>query len=244
MGLDHGADIRHAVESPSEGLHLGQIDSGSRNHLQGVIHLHVCRRETQHPAILLARNDHAPKGVLIAEHGRGRLHVTCRQCLSDARGTYSAGLRRHKRRYHYDIHPQTLRHRPDLIWLKIVGAQTIVIAEQHCTSAQLPANDVAQVLARSHGREFTREIQNLNPVHPESAEHLLFLFGGRKQPQTARILLQHSAGVIRKSNDNRLLFPFAGRGDECHYNPAVSGVDTVEKACGHYSHFTRGKSCL
>ena len=48
--------------------------------------------------------------------------------------------------------------------------------------------------------------------------------------------------MLRKGNDNRLLAPFAGRGDECLYHLAMPQMDTVEKAGGDYSHFTSGKS--
>ena len=57
------------------------------------------------------------------------------------------------------------------------------------------------------------------------------------------ILLQHGPRMRRKRDDNRLLAPFAGRGDECTDHLAMSQMDPVEKAGGDYSHFTSGKSC-
>ena len=50
---------------------------------------------------------------------------------------------------------------------------------------------------------------------------------------------------MRPECDNHTLLPAFARGPEQSvYHESVSEMDTIEKTCSDYSHFTSGKSCL
>jgi hypothetical protein len=91
-------------------------------------------------------------------------------------------------------------------------------------------------------REGAVEGQRLDTVDAEGAQQVCLLRRRIQQAERPRILLQDRAGMLRKGNDNRLLPPLPGRGDERLYNLTVSQMDAVKEAGGDYSHFTSGKS--
>ena len=228
----------------SKGLHLGQIDAVGGNHLQRVVHLHVRGRETYDPAILLAGHHRPVEGVFIAQHPGGRLHLTFGESLAYQGRADSAAPGGHQRGNHQHLHAESLCDRPDRVGQQAVGAQAVVIAEKHGTAAELVAHDRAQIFSGGHRGELAGEVEDFHPVHSGGKYPFLLLVGRGQQPETARVLLQHRPRMIGECNDNRLLPPFAGGGDESPDYSLMTCVDAVEESGSDYSHFTRGKSCL
>ena len=124
-----------------------------------------------------------------------------------------------------------------------IRTYTVVVTEDKEGGAEAIAEDGAEVVGGGETREGAVEGQGLDPIDAEAAQQRLLFLRRIQQPEGAGVLLQDGARVLRERNDNRLLAPFAGGGDECLYHLTVAQMDPVEKAGGDYSHFTSGKSC-
>ena len=88
--------------------------------------------------------------------------------------------------------------------------------------------DGAEVVGGGEAGKIAVEGQGLDAVDAEAAQQRLLLLRRVQQAEGAGVLLQDGARMLRKSNDNRLLAPFAGGGDECLYHLAVAQMDPVE----------------
>ena len=79
-------------------------------------------------------------------------------------------------------------------------------------------------------------------VHPQFRQKFLLFGQGRKQAETARIILQDSTRMRPEGEHHALIPPGRSRLDKLPDHLTVSQMDPVEKAGGDYSHFTSGKS--
>ncbi len=206
-----------------------------------VVEPQVRRRETQFPAQLLAAHHNAPQPVRVAQHRFRILHSPLLQGPAYLGGTHHDIAGRGSRN---DLNGQAerLRQRADRVGAEAVGAEAVVVAEDEAGGAETVAQDVADVILRGQAREGAVEGQRLHAVDAERTQQRLLLLRRIQQAQDAGILLQDGARVLREGNDNRLLPPLPGRGDERLYHLAVSQMDTVKEAGGDYSHLTSGKS--
>jgi len=128
-----------------------------------------------------------------------------------------------------------------IIYRHSIRANAIIVAHYDQRGAEAVAEEL-KVLRGGEGREFPGEGKHLHTVHPAGEQQRpLFLQRGQ-QTELPRILLQDRPGMRPERNNQGLLPPFTGGGDQCFENVTVPEMDPVKETGGYYSHLTHSKS--